>query len=234
MNRTHAVIGTLFALALGTSACSSAGPSRRAAPQADTSGDQADTSCEVVLREMGQSTLNGGEIFQDNHADWVVFRGDIDVDSNLLGSGVTVGVWYASNFGQVDVQASTSQDPTLGLEGLHGGLNPPPGYTRFSFATTTDTTEAGDDQVEPLQVIPYVAFPDGHRLYDHNRTAGNYAINSSSYAVFDDFSVCPAPLGGTTPPPPPSCIADGTASAAGDGSDCCSGNFNAQTGYCGN
>jgi hypothetical protein len=203
MNRARLLRAGLAGISVAVVGCSGSGPASRGTNQADSVGDAADTSCEIVLREMGQSTIDGGEVYVDsNNVSWVVYRGDIDVDTNLLGDGVTVGVWYQGTLGQTTVQATPSSDATQGIEDLNGGLNPPAGYTRFAFATTGYTTEAGDDQLEPMQIIPFVQFPDGHRLFDHNRTSGNYQMDSSHYAIFDDFSVCPAPEG--SPPPPTS------------------------------
>jgi hypothetical protein len=160
-----------------------------------TATDGSDSSCRIVLREMGPSTAHGGEIYREGKGTaWVVYRGIIDVDTRLLTSGVTVDVWYSSTLGSATVEAKPSDDPTEGLEQLHGGERPPAGYTRLAFATTVNTTLAGDDRLEPLQAIPYVASPGGHRLFDHNRTAGNYGIDSPDYAVRDDFRVCPAPV----------------------------------------
>jgi hypothetical protein len=55
------------------------------------------------------------------------------------------------------------------------------------------------------------------------------ACDAATDTCCDPTAACqPGPSGATV-----CCISDGTASTAGDGSDCCSGNFNASTGTCG-
>jgi hypothetical protein len=159
------------------------------------SADSADTHCRVVLREAGQSTLGGGEVFKDGGLSWVVYRGVIDASTQAMQAGATVSVQYTANNGApwTTVQAVQSADPAKGIENLHGGTVVPPGFTRLSFATTSATIEAGSDHVGVIQLIPFLTLPDGSRAFDHNRVSGNYQLtDQNSATIRDDFNVCPA------------------------------------------
>ena len=159
--------------------------------------DAADTHCQVVLREVGPSRLGGGEVFKDSSGrSWVVYRGVIDVSTQATQQGATASVQYTANNGAPwsTVQAVQSANPTNGIEHLHGGTEVPQGFTRFSFATTSGTINAGDAHVGVIQLIPFLTFPSGGRVFDHNRVPGNYQLtDQNSASVHDDFNVCPTP-----------------------------------------
>jgi hypothetical protein len=193
------VLGSTAAI-LG--ACSSAASAVGSSRGADSTGGAADTDCRIVLREAGTSTLFGGETYTDPSSlggpSFVVFRGVIDVDTQLVAAGASVTVWYqGQGYAPVTVEATAcSGDCEQGLDYLNGGQSPPTGFTRYSFATQANTVEAGTDGYYLLQLIPFVTLAaTGVSLYDHNRVSGNYTLGGegAGYAVSDDFSICPAP-----------------------------------------
>ncbi len=202
--RVPFVLGALGALAL-TAGCSARVEGAKGSSAAASTTATSDTDCRVVLREAGLSTYNGGEVFTDpaSSIGYVVFRGDIDVDTKLVtnadgsSTGAVVNLQYSpdgQNWTTVQAQPC-SGNCTQGLDYLNGGLNPPQGFTRFSFATQANTFEAGVDQPQAVFMIPYVTVGDA-AYYDHNRTSGNYDLvpgASSPPAVTDDFSICPTP-----------------------------------------
>ena len=156
--------------------------------------DAADTNCQVVLREAGQSTLGGGEVFKDsNRRSWIVYRGIIDVSTKAINAGATVAVQYAPNNSETwtTVAAVQSADPAKGLERLNGGKVVPPGFTRLAFATTSGSAEAGVSHIGVIRLIPFLIRSDGTRVFDHNRVSDNYLLSDQNGAkVLDDFSIC--------------------------------------------
>jgi hypothetical protein len=210
---THLSIAAGLVALLGCS--SSSAPS--SSVQDETSGkDASDSNCRIVLRYAGLSELNGGEVFTDakTHKSWARYRAVADVDSSLLDAGAVVSLRYRAVFTGdavggtfpgpfVDVKAINATDDPGDLAlghpgvGLSGGKDVPKGFTRVSFATTTDTMEAGDDVAPTLQMIPFVHLPNGKNVFDHNRNAdpeGMYNLDRGThFVVTDDFNVCPSP-----------------------------------------
>jgi hypothetical protein len=181
-------------VSMGCSASSEGSQSSVAADKA--AGPSADGDCRIVLREAASSTLHGGEVYTEpSGVSYVVFRGVIDVDSQLVAGGASVSVWYQgdNNAGQTVQATPCTTDCEQGLDYLNGGASPPPGFTRFSFATQDHTVEAGTDGEYSLQLIPFATDSSGNVLYDHNRASGNYQLGRPTYAVKDDFLVCPVP-----------------------------------------
>jgi hypothetical protein len=183
--------------AMALAGCSGSSESSQSSVAADKgTGPASDGDCRIVLREASTSTLGGGEVYVGaGGVSYIVFRGVIDVDSQLVADGATVSVWYqADNFSGTTVQATPcTSNCEQGLDYLGGGASPPAGFTRFSFATTDHSVEAGTDGEYNFQLIPFATDSSGNTLYDHNRTSGNYQLGMSSYAVHDDFTVCPSP-----------------------------------------
>jgi hypothetical protein len=126
-------------------------------------------------------------------------------------TGAAVGGTFPGPF--VDVKAINAKDnpsdPALDNPGvgLSGGKEVPKGFTRVSFATTTDTVAAGDDVAPNIEMIPFVHTEDsasGKNLFDHNRNPdpeGMYSLDRAHrFVVTDDFSACPAPRASSSGP----------------------------------
>ena len=138
----------------------SSGTPAPAIGKADGPGsDQADTACQIVLRTAGRVTSD-------------TFQGTIDVNSQSLATGTTVGVMYsADGAGWEEVAATES---TAG---------------HFTFAISSDATEQ-------LELVPLLHTPSGGRVFDHNRNSDPFSNSlrdaASSWTIANDPSVCAA------------------------------------------
>jgi hypothetical protein len=128
--------------------------------------DEADTSCLVVLRDVGRvAPANGGPF---------TWRGQVDVDAARLSDGDRVEVMYRTLETQAAFYAvsTTSPDPDAG---------------RYAFVLDHFTPSAGMSFTSlnrtEIDLIPYVVRADGTRVFDHNRVAqplDNYALRASN------------------------------------------------------
>jgi hypothetical protein len=176
----------LFTLAAGCRSEESTTASAASNLDEGTAGaDSADTGCNVVLRhaerpfgEQGPVQIRDGKL---------VWSATVDVASSVIAQGATPklhlldpdpnaapGTW-------IDVQATPAAAASNG-------------FSRFTFEFLAFSPESSSiDIAGTVTFIPFVTLPGGARLFDHNRTIGNYSLSHDDlFAVLDDTSTCPA------------------------------------------
>lgn len=148
--------------------------------------DAADKSCNVVLeganlREVGVR----GNYEQDCSTGtcYLVWYGSVRLSAEAIAEGGVPAVLYAST---VDGFATWHEAPATS----------PDGSNRYEFALRVGTLRRSDDYNQArMDIIPFVRFPGGGRLFDHNRYEGsydNYEISwKTGWRYFNSPSVCP-------------------------------------------
>lgn len=155
-------------------------------------GDTADRQCQVVLRQAGRLSEQGG--FQVSQSGGWIWAVDVDVARNqLVRGGVEVGVLYRSTADNKQTWWKVTGEPVSGGEGefqryrvlLHEGL----------FGPGLSATGLQRSQ---LELVPYLD-RSGLRSFDHNLHQGdfdNYLLGSDNqWSASQDGQVCPASLG---------------------------------------
>jgi hypothetical protein len=155
----------------------------------DGSKDQADRGCHVVMRQLART--GSAFTWETEGSSWV-WSGSVAISEAAASEGLVPSVMYrmAPSGTWSTVQATESTAPaTLGYVRydvrLHQGL-PGPGWSGTSLSNAR------------IEVVPYLALPEGGRLFDHNRYRSdfeNYMLSSPNLAVGSDASVCPTPAG---------------------------------------
>ena len=128
--------------------------------------DSADRACQVVLR--GATRALVGDDFEhtcrEGRCDYV-WRGAVDLAEDLP-PGLTVRVMYHtvgdSTWWEIPTDAPA----------------PVAGFTRHGFALSEHLFGPGDAETETappaIELVAYARLPDGGRLFDHNRFAGDF------------------------------------------------------------
>ncbi|HSN27839.1 MAG TPA: hypothetical protein VLT45_16225, partial [Kofleriaceae bacterium] len=111
----------------------------------DGSHDQADRSCNVVLRE-----------FLPDHGPVPTFSGTIEISQAAAAEGLAPTLMYKD----------ASHQAWSAVAGTPSSQTATPGYARFDVQIPTV-------QDAPLSLVPYLQMPEGGRLFDHNRNAGD-------------------------------------------------------------
>jgi hypothetical protein len=175
---------------------------QRPVGSADAAGDQADTTCRVVLRSVArpkngpgyETTCSGGH---STGPCLFVWRGAIEVSTDaakshtvhlLYKTNLTNGQWYA-------IDAKASKDPATA------------GFVRYEFEINKHTPAEGQSMTSlmrtTLSMIPYLKNQAGGRIFDHNRVAdplGAYELHKdNSWEIGEDTAVCPAQQQSNTP-----------------------------------
>lgn len=155
----------------------------------DGSRDQADRNCHVVLRDLARNWT--GFTWETDGSSWV-WQGSIELSEAAVAEGLVPSVMYrmAPSGAWSAVEATPlATEPHAGYlrysVRLHAGL-PGPGWSGTSLANAR------------IEVVPFVALPEGGRLFDHNRHAGdldNYLLRSPALEVGRDVTACAAPAG---------------------------------------
>lgn len=159
----------LWIVSLALAGCMSQ-PAQSSAPAplvgVDSSADQADRSCNVVLRELTRSAA--GQPWQ----------GTIEISQAAAAEGLVPALMYQaagdSAWHEVATTASTA--------------GATPGYARFDVALAP---QAGE-----VQLVPLIHLAAGGRLFDHNRNPGdldNYVLAAPDFAIWGAPSVCAPP-----------------------------------------
>ena len=156
-------------------ACAAApAPTETAAPAplvgVDGSQDQADRSCNVVLRDLLRPV--SGQPWQ----------GTIEISQEAAAEGLVPSLLYQP------AGDSTWHE----LAGTPSHATATPGFARFDITLPLDPVPAD------VQLVPFVRMPQGGRLFDHNRNPGdldNYDLAGPDYAIWDAPSVCVPPSG---------------------------------------
>ncbi|CAN5288497.1 hypothetical protein BH11MYX1_BH11MYX1_17830 [soil metagenome] len=159
----------------------------------DGSLDQADRSCNVVLRDLERPSASAG--YQTHGSNWI-WTGSIEISSAAAAEGLVPAALYRSGsdltWHEVTSTGSTAA-ATTGYKRydlvLDGSSLPGPGMSGSAIANSK------------IQVVPFIHLGGGGRLFDHNRNLGeldNYAMTAPDLAVSKDPTVCAPPTGPTS------------------------------------
>jgi hypothetical protein len=161
--RARVKSAALLALAACTTTPVAATRTAAPAPLLDTSGgtDRADRDCEIVLRQLLP-------------ADSDTFVAEVEISAAAASQGLAPALLYQSGTDATWYSAT-------GVAASDGAT---PGFVKYEIAVDSTTTSN-------LQAVPYLAMPDGSRVFDHNRNSDDLA----SYVLddADDYSIWPAP-----------------------------------------
>ena len=181
----------LFALLAGCLATGSTG-SDDSASQAplvgvDGSLDQADRSCNVVLRGLERNPQPAGT--------WT-WSGAIEISNAAAAEGLVPSVIYEST-----ADNNSAWHEVLATPATTGATV---GYTRFDVTLADYLPEPGMSATaitnSKIQVVPFIHLAGGGRLFDHNRNPGeldNYTMTYPDFAIWQDPTVCAPPVGPT-------------------------------------
>lgn len=160
----------------------------------DGSLDQADRNCHVVLRDLERNWT--GLTWETTGSSWV-WQGSIEISEAAAAEGLVPSAMFrmapSGSWSSVTATPVTSApDPaTPGYVRyavrIHQGL-PGPGWSGTSLSNAR------------IEVVPFLALPEGGRLFDHNRNANevaNYLMASPDLAIWTDPTVCAPPAGPT-------------------------------------
>jgi len=193
-------VASLLLLAACSSAASTGdSESTRATSSAQTAeGDQADTSCQVVLRHTCinfESSL-GPQTNCSSGTCWVIITVTFDVAMSQSLAQSEAFVFYQGE-GSTTWMQSAQAEPIFGA---------PVGFRRYQVVLQTDTFTSGPGDTN-VQLVPFIVTFGGSssaRLFDHNRVAdplGAYQLDGlDNWTINDDASACPgtAPAGTLT------------------------------------
>ena len=192
---SYARFGAIYAgfAIVGLTACSAANDesidsSRAASLGTPGIANAADTSCNVVLRDIAVPENRGGVETNctgsgGSFTCWVVFEGDVDVSTAAVSETDTPFVLYQSGSDPTWYQSAAATK----VDGAGRGMQ------RYHFSLTHHT--ALQDQIYPtIQVIPFLQTIAGTRLFDHNTSSGNTVLDASNgWSFTSDASTCYAP-----------------------------------------
>ena len=159
----------LVLLGSALAACAVApGPAESSAPAplvgVDGSQDQADRSCNVVLRE-----LTPGTPFS--------WQGTIEISQEAASEGLVPVLLYKADADTTWHELATTVS----------GATATPGFARFDVALATSGNPGS------IQLVPLIHMPQGGRLFDHNRNPGaldNYTLSAPDFAIWSNNAVC--------------------------------------------
>ncbi|MBS1118378.1 MAG: hypothetical protein H6Q90_606 [Deltaproteobacteria bacterium] len=157
----------------------------------DGSHDQADRSCNVVLRDLRRNSI--GFSYESVGSSWV-WQGTVEISEAALGEGLVPQVLYQSGSDPAWHRATATpvSEPAT------------PGYARFTVRLTEGLPGPGMSGTAlgntRIQVVPYLPLAAGGRLFDHNRHPSdfdNYLVTSPEFAISSAAAVCAPPAGPT-------------------------------------
>ncbi|HSD91121.1 MAG TPA: DUF6209 family protein [Kofleriaceae bacterium] len=185
-------LGLLAAL---VAACVDAPDEATTAPQplvgVDGSHDSADRNCNVVLRELGRTQT--GFTYLTSGSSWV-WQGTVEISEGAAAEGLTPSVLFhlAPNGPWFEAQGAAVQAPAT------------PGFVRYAITLDHDLPGPGWSgsslSSARIEAVPFLKMPQGGRLFDHNRNAGdaeNYAMTAPDLAIWRNDAVCAPPAGPT-------------------------------------
>jgi hypothetical protein len=159
--RLPALLAALAVACSGPSTQGAVASTAQALGKAD-SGDSADRACQVVLRSVGRGPgTDDYETDGDAASPLYLWRGVIDV-ADEVPVEATVHVLY-----------HRASDPTWWEVEAVADAGVVYGFRRYAF-TLSDQLWGPGGAEEPVQVVAFVRDPDGGRLFDHNRFAGDF------------------------------------------------------------
>jgi hypothetical protein len=145
------------------------------------SSDSADHSCQIVLRSIGRQP--GGSDYQTQCSGKVcsyIWKGTVELADGLAG---TVHVLYRQ-----------AGDATWWQVAATPAASSQPGFVAYDVALAEHLFGPGAAP-KAISLIPYLERPDGSRLFDHNRQAGDldtYTLDAAdSYALGDGGACAP-------------------------------------------
>ncbi len=159
----------------------------------DGSTDGADRSCHIVLRELGRNWTGAtweSVPSSSGSAVWVM-QGTLEISEAAAAEGLVPHALYRLGSGQWTAVAGepSPAEATPGFARftvrLVDGL-PGPGWSGSAIANAK------------VQVAPFLALPQGGRLFDHNRNPSDfddYVLTSPDFVVRRDPAVCQPPAG---------------------------------------
>jgi uncharacterized protein DUF6209 len=155
----------------------------------DGSHDAADRNCNVVLRGLERNWT--GFSYETVGASWV-WQGDVEISEAALAEGLVPHAIYQAG-----------ADPTWrSVDATPIEAAPTPGYARYTVRIFDGLPGPNTDPsvlaATTIQVVPYLAMPEGGRMFDHNRNTrdlDNYAFGSPDFAVWHAPGVCTPPSG---------------------------------------
>ncbi|HEY4181605.1 MAG TPA: DUF6209 family protein [Kofleriaceae bacterium] len=188
-----------FALIAMLAACAESGDGTDGTTEAagapligvDGSTDQADRSCNVVLRSLARES--SGLSYVTAGSSWI-WGGDIEISTAAAGEGLVPSVMFrmAPSGAWTKVTATAT------------AVAPTPGFARFTFAISAGLPGPGWSGTSlsnaKIEVVPFIAMSEGGRLFDHNRNASdfaNYTLTNPDLAIGNDATVCAAAAGPT-------------------------------------
>ncbi len=161
--------------------------------------DGADRSCNVVLRSLARVPNGPGFTTRCTTTGGcqVVWAGVMDVSAKAVAEGARPGVLWKNQ--DARSWSSLTARRTTGA---------PAGFVRFSFRLDRNTMSDGMSATAlsraRVDVAPFIRMPTGARLFDKQRSLGdfdNYTLSQAGrWAIADDASVCA--------PPPPAAVLD--------------------------
>ncbi|MCD6498006.1 MAG: hypothetical protein J7M25_06830 [Deltaproteobacteria bacterium] len=165
--------------------------------KADGSGqDAADHDCRIILRSVTRLPGWGGfETQVVGDRPWWVWTAEVDVAADLVDQGAVPAMLYG--LGATWWQSTEAVEET---DAGHGA------YRRFRIRFYENTISPASTSMTGLShfemdVIPALLMPDGGRIFDHNRLAGDFENDhldeANWWSIKDDPNVCddrPAPL----------------------------------------
>jgi len=150
------------------------------------SSDQADHSCNIVLRGLERSG-NGTGGYATNGTSWI-WTGAIEISNAAATEGLAPSALYQAG-----------SDPTWHeVTTLPSSQTATPGFTRFDLKL--DHAIGPATATGSVQVVPFIHLAQGGRLFDHNRNpadTANYLMASPDFAIWQDPTVCAPAVGPT-------------------------------------
>lgn len=160
----------------------------------DGSLDQADRNCHVVLRDLERNVT--GLTFETVGSSWV-WQGTIEISQAAADEGLVPSAMY--RMAPSGAWSSVTATPITS-----SATGPAPGFVAYSIRITQGLPGPGWSgtslSTARIEVVPFLALPEGGRLFDHNRHPSdldNYRMTSPDLAVWSDATVCAPPAGPT-------------------------------------
>jgi hypothetical protein len=184
------VVGLAGCVASGGSVGSNESSTEAPLVGVDGSLDQADRSCNVVLRDLARPSASPG--YQAHGANWI-WTGGVEISQAAAAEGLVPAALYRSGSDPTWHEVSGTVSAVAATTGyrrydvvLDGGALPGPGTSGTALAHAK------------IQVVPFLHLPGGGRLFDHNRYRGeldNYVMTAPTLAISKDQTVCAPPTG---------------------------------------
>jgi hypothetical protein len=164
-----------------------------------STGDSADSSCQVILRhtDIDFASSLGPQTDCSSGTCWVVVTVTFDIAMSQSLAQSAAYVLYQGE-GSNTWQQSPQAEPILGCDELPDGPCAPVGFRRYQVELNSNTFTNGPGATT-VSLIPFVAPYSGGRLFDHNRVTsplGSYVLDAqNNWTISDDAAGCP----GTAP-----------------------------------